>query len=80
MNGKAQICDQCGAPMTTRRQCDYCGTIYYLGPEIPENNWANVSPYVTYGSSFTRIWVTAVQASNQTVFMDRGPHGRASGY
>lgn len=28
-------CDRCGAPMQTNQGCDYCGTQYYLGPELP---------------------------------------------
>lgn len=33
---EALQCKKCGAPMKTRRECGYCGTTYYIGPEIPE--------------------------------------------
>lgn len=38
-NAVAMVCDRCGAPMETRRECEYCGTRYYSGPEVPEFTW-----------------------------------------
>lgn len=51
----ALICDRCGAPMKTRRECRYCGTVYYLGPELPEPNFMTMENYMHYGSSFSMI-------------------------
>ncbi len=53
-------CKQCGAPMKTRRQCDYCGTQYYTGPEIPEQIyelptgivWNNGSGALSHSQTF----------------------------
>lgn len=37
MNEAVWICVSCGAPMSSRRKCVYCGTEYYTGPDIPEH-------------------------------------------
>ena len=29
-------CEMCGAPMKDRKECMYCGTCYYIGPELQE--------------------------------------------
>lgn len=77
MNGKAQICDQCGAPMKTRRECEYCGTVYYVGPDVPEPDVFGVQRYMASGSSMVMLWST--MASNHTVLSNIGNgYGRAS--
>jgi hypothetical protein len=30
----ALICERCGAPLANPQLCDYCGTQFYLGPQV----------------------------------------------
>lgn len=32
----ALVCEMCGAPMKTRRECEHCQTVYYTGPDVPQ--------------------------------------------
>ena len=35
MSGRVCQCPQCGAPRVGQRECEYCGSVFYLGPELP---------------------------------------------
>lgn len=51
--GKALKCEMCGAPMKNRRECEYCGMLYYTGPEVPEREY--LYPHIVrdmYSSSY----------------------------
>ncbi len=70
----AMTCEKCGAPMQTRRKCDYCGTCYYVGPEIPASYSSDILNYFCpstaadphYGASrFLEIGGTSITVVNR---------------
>lgn len=55
-NSTALICERCGAPMLTRRECHYCGTLYYTGPDLSEQENVNSFRQGMYATSYSITW------------------------
>ena len=49
----AQICEQCGAPMKDRRKCGHCRTEYYIGPDVVDSPFPDMSSMSNYSSIST---------------------------